>query len=926
FLAAQAMRPHLDGLPEFDLVVLFTTLVLPTATAFLIKTAGWNPRDYSMNICTPQGVENMSAFSAALVRLLNGECWRAYFTSGVVRSGIFLVFTLVVSVLVGLWWDRRRWLMAAAIYHSIFFVFFTSVFTNLPGWSSGMVGALGYWLEQQGVERGNQPGFYYFFIVPFYEFLPMLFAFLGVAFWARLKRIHKVAGYWLGLALLTLLAYSLVNWVANNPVRAAGGEMTDLPGLVGGGLVAAAGIVYWLMRLRHQWMAEYGLKRSWKGLLDSRDLFGFVPSLLWWLTLTYLIYSLAGEKMPWLTVHFVTPMALLAGWYFNEKLSGEAGRALFRQPVLRQLAITLLLLVAAFLALAPLLTGQISLGDQQLSNLTGLGRFLGSLVLIGVLVYFWRLNGRQVEAAGRRLVWPLALFILLSLLTIRFTYLSSFPNADYTTEFMVYAHGAPATKSAVMAQVDRLSMRLNGDKSMKVAFDDDSSWPMTWYLRDYPNRLFFGKNPGRNITDAPVIIAGSLNWSKVEPFLGDDYDTHTYTFLWWPMEEYRKISWNALLGDPNQPKESRRGLLNPNVRRAMWDIFFYRDYQKFGEVFGGTYTAGQWPLRHDLRLYIRKDVLANLWDYGVGAVNAEAPVDPYEANEFTPEAALTIGAAGAGQGQLQGPRNLAIGPDGNLYVADSGNHRIQVFDPSGGFVRAWGSQGDAAGQFNEPWGIAVDENYVYVADTWNHRLQKFTLRGDFVQTIGQGGSPAEGQEGGGLFFGPRSILLLPDDQLLVTDTGNHRLQILSRDGQFVRQVGLRGSEPGQFNEPVGLAVAPDGSIYLADTWNGRIQKFSAELQPLLQWQVDAWEGESTNNKPYLAVDNDGRVYVTDPEGYRVLIFSGDGEYLGRFGRYGQEQDALGLPTGIAVDGRDNVYVTDAANNRILQFAPIFGGS
>ena len=64
--------------------------------------------------------------------------------------------------------------------------------------------------------------------------------------------------------------------------------------------------------------------------------------------------------------------------------------------------------------------------------------------------------------------------------------LANFLNADYTTEYMVYAHGAPATKNVVMDQVEALSMRLNGDKGIRVAFDNDVSWPFTWYLREYP--------------------------------------------------------------------------------------------------------------------------------------------------------------------------------------------------------------------------------------------------------------------------------------------------------------------------------------------------------------------------------------------------------------------------------------------------------
>ncbi len=133
--------------------------------------------------------------------------------------------------------------------------------------------------------------------------------------------------------------------------------------------------------------------------------------------------------------------------------------------------------------------------------------------------------------------------------------------------------------------------------------------------------------------------------------------------------------------------------------------------------------------------------------------------------------------------------------------------------------------------FNEPWGIAVDETYVYVADTWNHRIQKFTLEGDFVDSFGMSGSPSaeNGDEGLGLFFGPRSIVLLDDNRLLVTDTGNHRMQILDRDGIPLQQVGGFGNQLGQMNEPVGISLGPDGSVFLADTWNGRVQQFSAEL-------------------------------------------------------------------------------------------------
>ncbi len=122
--------------------------------------------------------------------------------------------------------------------------------------------------------------------------------------------------------------------------------------------------------------------------------------------------------------------------------------------------------------------------------------------------------------------------------------------------------------------------------------------------------------------------------------------------------------------------------------------------------------------------------------------------DPYEAS-FQPDLrpVQVFGTPGSGEGQLMAPRGVSIGPDGTIYVVDWGNHRIQAFDTDGQFVRGWGSYCDletgsgcvdpdgsgpdplGAGQFREPWGIAVaDDGTVYVADTWNHRVQAFLPR------------------------------------------------------------------------------------------------------------------------------------------------------------------------------------------------------
>ncbi len=920
FWMASRMRPFIDNYPEFDIIILFATLILPAITAFFVVIAGGDPMDYTLSTCELAGQAQMSQIQLFFNRVTNPICRDALFSSGIIFSTAFLVINLAVSVLVGLWWNRRRWIIVAAIFHVIFLLFYTSFFTNPSGWTSGMIGSLGYWLEQHDVQRANQPDIFYFIVLSLYEFLPLIFTFLGVYLWSKKERLNKIVVYWVSAGLIALLSYSLLNWLINRNLPPETEPSSLIAVAVALGILLAAGIYFFLFYFQTI-LEEHELKRNWRGLFNVKALTGFIPYLVWWFILSWVIYTIAGEKMAWLSSHFIFPMVLISGWYINEKIKTADWQQLTSTRFLVQVGLSIVFIVAAFLAVRPLILGQISFGGQEAGNLTGLGRFLGSLIAAGFVFYVLRQNGRELEPNTRSRGWTFAIFTVLALLTIRFTYMAAFVNADYTNEFLVYAHGAPATKSQVLNQLEELSMRLHGDKTIQVAFDNDSSWPFTWYLRDYPNRLYFGDNPGRNVADYPVIISGSQNWNKVEPLLGDDYETRTYTFLWWPMEEYRKISWTAIFGDPDVPAEERRGIFNPNVRQALWNIFFYRDYEKYGDVFGGNYNPGQWPLRHDLRMYIRKDILPVLWDHGIDAVAAEPPVDPYAEGELAIQPIQVIGGEGTGEGQLSAPRNLAIGPDGRLYVADSGNHRIQVFTAEGEFVTTWGAFGSQPGTFNEPWGIAVDEEFVYVADTWNFRLQKFTLDGEFVAVLGEAGEPAEGETGGGLFFGPRDIIFLPDGNLLITDTGNHRLQVLTPEGDFVQAIGSQGVQVGQFYEPVGLGIYGDELFYVADTWNGRIQQFSTSLFPLFSWEVDAWEGDSINNKPYLAVNPQGHIFVTDPEAFRVLIFNAAGDYLGRFGQFSNESDGFGLPTGIKIDEDGNVYIADAANHTILKYAP-----
>lgn len=624
--------------------------------------------------------------------------------------------------------------------------------------------------------------------------------------------------------------------------------------------------------------------------------------------------------MAWLVVHITLPMILLTGW-----LLGRLLEAVDWKKVRERHGWLLMLLLPALVAALASFAGAMGQGPFQgveLDQLLTTGTFLGGLV---GLVFLGTLVGSLWVRIGARnglLLTALTAFLALGLLTVRIAYRFSFINFDRPAEFLVYAHEGPDVRTT-MEQLEELSLRVGGGpRLIDVTYGPDGSWPFTWYLRDYPNARFYGEQPSRDQVLASAIIAGQPQWSVVEPYLGDDYYTFDYFYLWWPVEDYRQLTWERLWD----------WLTDPQKRAALWQIFYNMDYTLYDEITGGHHTPESWPLHSKFRFYVRKDVADRLWDFGVGPVPepSVAEPDPYADGWRSLSARQVWGAEGNGLGEFVWPRGIAVSPDGFVYVADSQNHRIQKFTAEGIFVAAWGSFGGcpdvlpAPGTFCEPWDVAVGaDGSVYVADTWAHRVQKFTADGDFVTQWGTFGQHRIGL-GPAAFYGPRAVAVGPDGLVYVADTGNKRVQVFSPDGEFLREWGGGGSAPGQLNEPVGLAFGPDGQVYVADSWNFRLQVLEPDGEPVREWSISGWDNPAVEEKPFVAVDAERRVYVTDPGHYRVLVFDAEGGYLYSFGQFGFDNGSFALPMGVAVGPDGSLYVTDAASHRVMVFTQLEG--
>ncbi len=215
-----------------------------------------------------------------------------------------------------------------------------------------------------------------------------------------------------------------------------------------------------------------------------------------------------------------------------------------------------------------------------------------------------------------------------------------------------------------------------------------------------------------------------------------------------------------------------------------------------------------------------------------------------------------------GRGKLLKPLGIDI-KDQEIFVADNTAKRIVVFDLEGNFLRAFGSKNN----FERPVGIAADptSNKVYVVDTGgleteSHNLVVFNGKtGEFLQTIGTRGKGADE------FNIPLQMTAANDGTLYVVDSGNFRVQRISKEGNFIGHFGSIGRQSGQFSRPKGIAIDKDNNIYVVDTAFGNVQIFNPEGNLLLHIGERATSGGPAKFSLPAGIDVDetGRIYIVD---------------------------------------------------------------
>lgn len=669
-----------------------------------------------------------------------------------------------------------------------------------------------------------------------------------------------------------------------------------------------------------------GLKRKsfWSsnpsdGNSDALTSYLPIPAIfIYWSILSLIAYSFAGEKMPWLTVHIAFSMLLCAGWVVQQIFDSIHIQEEKPTHKTASFILTAVFVLLIILLLVNALGAHAPFQDKTQQHLGDTNHFLmlaGLTVLIG---YFLFKGKMQISRHQIVLNMRVALILILSVVTFRSAYRASFINYDYPYEFLVYAHASDGPK-IVLNQIEEISRRLTGGLDIKVAYDNHGLYPYWWYLRNYPNKIVYLENPTRALEEADLIIAGADKYDQIDAIVRNNYYAYNYMRLWWPMQDYFNLTWERITNAVSTPEK----------RQALIDIWLNRDYTLYAEVHTNNFlTLDNWLPSEQMRLYVKKDIAAQMWQLNTDAsIQQVVEVDPYEALSAIHQPDYFIGMSGSNPGELSAPRGIDIGPDGYIYVADSGNNRIQKFSPTGEFVASFGSYASIleseapGGTMSQPWDVAVSEDgSIFVADTFNHRIQKLNADGKFIKMWGifAQGSDAESM------WGPRAIEIDHNGNLLVTDTGNKRVLVFDQDLNFITQFGGAGFEAGEFDEPVGIAVSPDGKVVVADTWNRRVQIFQADESGLNYTQigafdVEAWFGGGIENKPYITVSPQNTIIISDPESGRLLEFALDGTFLSGWEGLSLSSDTYSQPYGLDFDSENNLWVSDAASNMILRF-------
>ena len=270
---------------------------------------------------------------------------------------------------------------------------------------------------------------------------------------------------------------------------------------------------------------------------------------------------------------------------------------------------------------------------------------------------------------------------------------------------------------------------------------------------------------------------------------------------------------------------------------------------------------------------------------------------------------LCFGKEGTSDGMFQYPLGVAVTDKDEILVADCLNHRVQVFDSNGTFLRSFGHEGENAGEFNRPFGIAIDKDRkIFVAERENHRVQIFSREGRHLGSFGGQGSPDS------QLSAPWGLSLDSTGNVIVADTGSKLIKIFTPDGRFVMKIGGQGS----LSNPV-HCVQFGKYLIVSDRDEHCIKVFNREGHFQYKFGKNGVQDGEFINPGYLSVTPSNHLFVCDYNNHRVEVFELNGKLIGKFGTEGTKLGELNKPLSVALLSNGRIVVADQCNHRIQIF-------
>jgi uncharacterized protein (TIGR03663 family) len=744
-------------------------------------------------------------FSAAPYFLLQGK---AESTISVVFAATFAVL-FGIGMLIGFRWNRSIWSTAAVLYWGIFIILYTTFFSNPNGVVTGIFGSLRYWIDQQGVARGSQPWYYYLVLLPMYEFLAVGISLGSVFYWLRHRTMFtNFLMYW--------CATSLILW---------GWASEKMPWMV------------IEMALPFALLAAVTVGK----LIDRTDWRHAIRSGGLWLALCLALAGLAavtlvGQGSPfdastpiagqqrlfaWFGIVAVFVGLVYAASHYWLKVSSPTAWRIF--------GLTVIALVLPFTIRA---AWQVSYyhGDIPVEMLvyTQTSPDVGMVMKqIDDIAYRSGQGQDKLQVVyDSGVSWPFEWYL-----------------RNYTARTFIGTGNPPLNAPVILTGVE------NGRDTQMI-----QQLGSKYVAQRYRLRWWFPEDTTYRGLTIPGIAKSLLNQqdrSRLWAFLmyrQTPSDLGSTDFELFVRRDLAYGPWAAPQADA---QTADAAALTQRTRTVAATA-----------TFGGPGVDPQLKQPRGVAVDAKGDLyIADSQN------NRIVELSP------TGQTLHTWGTKGTGQGQFNEPWGVTVGPDGNVYVADTWNHRVQVFGADGTFLRAWGSNpvgqpqgGD--GQFFGPRSIVVDaQGNVFVTDTGNKRIEKFDATGKYLQSFGGAGT------GPGFFNEPVGLAQDQQGNFYVADTWNQRIQKLGPDLQPIAAWPVAGWDSQSVVDKPYIAVDSANNVYVTDPQSGRVFEYGPNGQVSAVFGKIGNDASSMHTPTGIAVDAAGNVYVGDGDNGRVLKFA-----------------------------------------------------